>query len=74
MILGILLTEGISKVMTAALEQNGEDMPTVFLNPTIDLRIALGATLVLMIAGVLAGYFPARKAVAIKPIEALKYE
>ena len=74
MILGILLTEGISKLMSAALEQSGEDMPTMFLNPTIDLRIALGATVVLVIAGVLAGYFPARKAVAIKPIEALRYE
>ena len=74
MILGILLTEGISKALSAALEQDGADMPTIFLNPTIDLRIALGATAVLMIAGALAGYFPARKAVAIKPIEALRYE
>jgi putative ABC transport system permease protein len=73
MILGVLLTEGISKILATAMEQSEEGM-TVFLNPTIDLRIALGATLVLIIAGVLAGYFPARKAVAIKPIEALKYE
>ena len=74
MILGILLTEGISKVLSAAMTQAGEDMPTLFLNPTIDLRIALGATFVLIIAGILAGYFPARKAVSIKPIEALRYE
>jgi len=74
MILGILLTEGFSKALSLAMEQSGEDMPTIFLNPTIDMGIALGATAVLIIAGVLAGYFPARKAVAIKPIEALKYE
>jgi putative ABC transport system permease protein len=74
MFLGMLLTGGVSKVMTAAMEQSGEDMPSIFLNPTIDMSIALGATFVLIVAGVLAGYFPARKAVAIKPIEALKYE
>jgi putative ABC transport system permease protein len=48
--------------------------PMIFQNPTVDIGIAVSATLVLIIAGVLAGYFPARKAVAIKPIEALKYE
>ena len=47
---------------------------TVFSNPTVDIRIAIQATLTLIIAGTLAGFFPARKAVMIKPIEALKAE
>ena len=42
-----------------------------FLNPTIDLNIAFGALSVLIIAGLIAGFFPARKAVLIKPIVAL---
>jgi ABC transporter, putative permease len=42
-----------------------------FLNPTIDLSIAVGALTVLLIAGLVAGFFPARKAVLIKPIVAL---
>ena len=42
-----------------------------FLNPTIDLGIAFGALTVLIIAGLIAGFFPARKAVLIKPIVAL---
>ena len=42
-----------------------------FLNPTIDLGIAFGALTLLIIAGLIAGFFPARKAVLIKPIVAL---
>jgi putative ABC transport system permease protein len=45
---------------------------TVFVNPTVDLHIAIQATLTLIIAGTLAGFFPARKAVMIRPIEALR--
>ena len=74
MFLGILVTEGINKFMEHSMSNGNNDMPVIFQNPTIDLKIALMATLVLIIAGVLAGYFPARKAVAVKPVEALKYE
>ena len=45
-----------------------------FLNPQVDLGIAVGATIVLVITGALAGFFPARKAAAIRPIEALRDE
>jgi putative ABC transport system permease protein len=45
-----------------------------FLNPQVDLKIAFGATLVLVISGALAGFFPAKKAASIKPIEALRDE
>ena len=44
----------------------------MFSDPTVDLRIAVQATLTLIIAGTLAGFFPARKATKIKPIEALR--
>lgn len=75
MFLGIAVTEGVNKILIHSTTSGGEEnMPVIFQNPTIDLRIAIMATLVLIIAGVLAGYFPARKAVAIKPVEALKYE
>jgi len=35
---------------------------------------ALFATVVLIISGVIAGYLPARKAVKVKPIEAMRQE
>lgn len=45
-----------------------------FMNPEADIRIAIGATLLLIVSGVLAGLIPARRAASIKPIEALREE
>lgn len=73
MISGVILTEIINYVMVSMSVGKTEEF-SVFQNPTVDLGIAISATLVLMVAGVLAGYFPARRAVRIKPIEALRYE
>lgn len=48
---------------------------TVFMkNPTIDISIAIEVTIVLIIAGALAGLFPAIKATKVKPVEALRDE
>ena len=43
-------------------------------NPTVDLGTALAATVVLIVAGTIAGIFPARQAAKVKPIEALRAE
>jgi putative ABC transport system permease protein len=43
-------------------------------NPSVDLGVALGATVLLVIFGTLAGYFPARRAARINPIAALREE
>jgi putative ABC transport system permease protein len=42
--------------------------------PTVDFDVALAATAVIVLAGVLAGLFPARQAAAIQPIQALRSE
>jgi putative ABC transport system permease protein len=80
MVGGIGLTEGIDYLMditgaNAASDSGGrEGSTTVFRHPTVDLGIAIAATGVLVIAGVLAGYFPARKAVKISAIDAIRME
>ena len=69
MFLGIGITETIHVWMQA---QEGADTDFhVFTNPTVDLSIAIAATITMVIAGTLAGFFPARKAVMIKPVTAL---
>jgi len=80
MVSGIGLMEGINYVMTmmgandAPVGGNqGEDI-TMFRNPTVSLTIAFSATVILVIAGVIAGYFPARKATKISAIEAIRAE
>ena len=72
MVAGIAVTEYMNAVSGAQVMDIGVASATVFENPTVDLYIAIQATLTLIIAGTLAGFFPARKAVMIRPIEALR--
>jgi putative ABC transport system permease protein len=80
MVMGIGLSEGIDYVMdmtganAGATGAASRDNTTVFRHPTVDLGIAMAATGVLVVAGVLAGYFPARKAVKISAIDAIRNE
>ncbi len=46
----------------------------MFVNPTVGLDVCVEATLVMVLAGTLAGLIPARKAAKIRPIEALRAE
>ena len=53
----------------------GDSLEEFFIiNPYISTNIAIGATLVLIIFGAVAGYIPARRASKIKPIIALRDE
>jgi putative ABC transport system permease protein len=65
LVLGIGLLEVISRNMPPS---------DFFRNPEANFAIAVSATVLLVVAGVLAGLFPARRAARIKPVEALKDE
>jgi putative ABC transport system permease protein len=65
LVLGVAVLEGLALAIPDA---------AFFRNPQVDLRVALSATVLLIVAGAVAGFFPARRAAAIRPIEALRDE
>lgn len=72
MVAGVAATEYMNHVAGKKTMDANLFSITVFENPTVDMSLAIQATLALIIAGTLAGLFPARKAVRIRPIEALR--
>lgn len=65
---GLILSMGLLEVVGPNVEVD------YVLNPSVDLRIALTMVIVLVIAGAVAGFFPAWRAANIQPIEALRDE
>lgn len=74
MVAGIGVTEWMNSAFGAQSVDGGFGSETFFLDPTVDISIAIQATLTLILAGTLAGVMPARKAASIRPIEALRAE
>lgn len=69
MALGIYIVEIVNKAIG-----NPDSNDIMFLNPEVDFRIAIAAVFILVIFGIFAGIIPARRAVSIKPIEAIREE
>ncbi len=67
--IGLVLGVGVIELASQFIPEN-----EYFLNPTIDFRVAIWATIILITAGALAGLFPARRAASIRPIVALRDE
>ena len=77
--LGMMAGIGVTELVNIILEKSAAANPSetgmrVFMNPTVNLTYVYISTLILIISGIIAGYMPARKAVKIKPIEAMRDE
>jgi putative ABC transport system permease protein len=67
--LGLAAGVGLLALIEAVVPPN-----EMFGAPTIDLTVAIGATMFLVLSGALAGFFPALQAAKVNPIEALRDE
>jgi putative ABC transport system permease protein len=65
LVAGVALLEVITKMMPAT---------DFFRNPGVNFKVAISATIMIIIAGAIAGFIPARKAANIQPVVALHDE
>ena len=72
MLLGIFFCEWMDATVGNQVMDIGIFQAKYFIDPTVDLHICIQATIVIIVAGALAGFFPARKAVKVKTIDALR--
>ena len=71
--MGLLLSIGL--VELAAFLLRKLDIRTFyFYNPEVDIKVAMLALAILVVSGAIAGLLPAKRAVSIKPIDALRSE
>jgi len=70
---GMFLGVGLGELVNSALENaENSQMSNIFKNPTVDVGVAVMAMCILIVAGVIAGYYPAMKAVKISAVEAMR--
>ncbi len=72
MLLGVAANEYMDATLGHEVTDLGVEKLTLFVNPTVGLDVCIEATMVMVIAGTIAGLIPAFKASKIRPIEALR--
>jgi putative ABC transport system permease protein len=70
--IGLSLGVGVLEILNRILESGGDEL--FFRNPHVDLTMGLSALGVLVISGIIAGLIPAKRAISIKPIDAIRDE
>jgi len=70
---GLVVGVGVLEGLNYLLDMTGADLQ-YFRRPEVHLESAIWATVVLVVAGAIAGFFPARNAAMVNPIEALRNE
>ena len=65
--IGMMLGVGLTQLLDSAL---GSAVP-MFQNPTVNFWPIMGCNCIMVLAGIIAGYVPAKRAVSIKLVEAL---
>ena len=65
--IGMMLGVGLTQLLDSAL---GSAVP-MFQNPTVNFWPIMGCNCIMLLAGIIAGYVPAKRAVSIKLVEAL---
>jgi putative ABC transport system permease protein len=68
--IGLVLGIGVLELAAKNLPAGSE----YFRNPNVDIVVAVEATLLLIVAGLAAGFVPARRAAAVRPVDALRNE
>jgi putative ABC transport system permease protein len=71
--LGLVAGVGLLELIDYLLGSTGASTE-MFVHPGIDFSVAVTALTILVCCGALAGMIPARRAVSVKPIDALRYE
>ena len=74
MVCGVAANEIMDATIGHTTVDTGLFKAAMFVNPTVGLGTCIGATITIVIAGIIAGLIPAIKAARIRPIEALRAE
>jgi putative ABC transport system permease protein len=70
---GLATGVGLLELINFLLGSSGANTE-MFVHPGIDFSVAITALTILVLCGAVAGMIPARRAVSVKPIDALRYE
>jgi len=70
---GLVIGVGLLELINHLLSSSGANTE-MFVHPGVNFKVAVMALCILIVSGALAGFIPARKAVSVKPIDALRYE